>query len=409
MKRVAFTAFAVCVMAALAAGSARAGEAPSAPAPFDRLEGIEGHAAEVRIERIRDGQVFLAGREHPVPMADLRRIERSAVKPPPTAPASVAHLSDRARVKCTQVAVSAGLCTLEWACGEPLRLPLETVKGMLFVPHEPSEATLFEQALARPSDGTDHLLIRADGRVIEVPGALQEVRAGEVVFVWKEEARTVPRPRIVGIVLAQTPAPSDRAGWSLVGTSDGSRLWLRDVALDAGRLRGATDAGATVEVSWADVVGVSVRSDRVVFLSDLAPVAVEERPLVTYPWSYQRDRNVMGHPLTLQGEVFEKGLGVHALSRLTYELHGAFERFAATVGLDAAARGRGDCVFVVEADGREIVRRRMRGNDAPAEITADVRGVRRLTLVVEPGEDLDLADHADWADARLIRPRAEGR
>jgi hypothetical protein len=29
--------------------------------------------------------------------------------------------------------------------------------------------------------------------------------------------------------------------------------------------------------------------------------------------------------------------------------------------------------------------------------------VKQLTLLVEPGEDLDLADLANWADARVIR------
>jgi len=29
-----------------------------------------------------------------------------------------------------------------------------------------------------------------------------------------------------------------------------------------------------------------------------------------------------------------------------------------------------------------------------------------LTLIVDYGEALDVADHADWADARLIKPPA---
>jgi hypothetical protein len=38
----------------------------------------------------------------------------------------------------------------------------------------------------------------------------------------------------------------------------------------------------------------------------------------------------------------------------------------------------------------------------------DIRGVARLTLEVDYGEGLDLSDHADWANARLLRgPTAE--
>jgi hypothetical protein len=35
----------------------------------------------------------------------------------------------------------------------------------------------------------------------------------------------------------------------------------------------------------------------------------------------------------------------------------------------------------------------------------DIRERKQVTLIVEPGEDLDLADHANWCDARVIRPK----
>ena len=66
-------------------------------------------------------------------------------------------------------------------------------------------------------------------------------------------------------------------------------------------------------------------------------------------------------------------------------------------------RGKGDCVFVVLADGEPLLTRRMRGNEPPEEIQLPIAGREQVTLVVEPGEGLDLADHADWCDARLIK------
>jgi len=120
------------------------------------------------------------------------------------------------------------------------------------------------------------------------------------------------------------------------------------------------------------------------------------------PW--QADRTVAGQTLTLRKQTFDKGLGVASYSKLTYELPGQYETFAATIGIDDETAGAGDAVFVVLGDGRELFRLRATGKDAPHQLRLDVTGVRRLELIVEPGEQLDLADHADWGDACLIRP-----
>jgi hypothetical protein len=132
-----------------------------------------------------------------------------------------------------------------------------------------------------------------------------------------------------------------------------------------------------------------------------------DEPTVTLAMPWQRDRSVSGKPLLMSGRAYEKGLGVHARNLLRYDIGGQFDAFAATIGLDAAAEGRGDCVFVVRADGRELLRQRVRGQETPREIKLDVRGARQLTLLVEPGEDLDLADHANWANARLMKSRSK--
>jgi len=113
----------------------------------------------------------------------------------------------------------------------------------------------------------------------------------------------------------------------------------------------------------------------------------------------------MGKPLTLGGRVYEKGLGVHARSSLTFASEKKWDVLAATIGLDAAAGGKGDCVFVVLVDGQPLLTQRVKGKDPPQDIQVPISGREQITLVVEPGEGLDLADHADWCDARFLKNR----
>ncbi|MEX2026603.1 MAG: NPCBM/NEW2 domain-containing protein, partial [Pirellulaceae bacterium] len=119
------------------------------------------------------------------------------------------------------------------------------------------------------------------------------------------------------------------------------------------------------------------------------------------PW--RRDRSVMGRTLKLAGRTFEKGIGVHATSRLTFDAGGKYDELAAEIGIDAETGGKGDCVFSVLADGEALFTKRVRGTDAPQSIRIPIAGKQEVTLVVESGEGLDLADHADWCDVRFIQ------
>jgi hypothetical protein len=208
---------------------------------------------------------------------------------------------------------------------------------------------------------------------------------------------------VYGLVIARgAPAP-DATGRCLVTLQDGSSVWAEVTGLSGGRLAGRAIGGADLAVPWSSVRDLRVRSPRLVFLSDLEPVEVEERPLVTFGGPWQRDRSVVGGPLRLGSTTYEKGLGVHSRTRLVYDVGGRFDVFAAVLGIDASAGGRGDCVFQVLADDRELLGRRVRGSDPPEAVRLPIRGAQRLALVVDWGEDLDLGDRADWCDARLLR------
>jgi hypothetical protein len=104
-------------------------------------------------------------------------------------------------------------------------------------------------------------------------------------------------------------------------------------------------------------------------------------------------------------QIFEKGLGVHAYSAVTYEAGGRWDVLAATIGLDPASGNKGDCVFKVVADGETLFSERMRAADAGRDLRVAISGRQQVTLIVEPGEGLDLGDHANWCEARFIKNR----
>ncbi len=215
--------------------------------------------------------------------------------------------------------------------------------------------------------------------------------------------KTIARDKVYGIVFALVSRPPDHAGHCLLTLADGSQIWAKVQSLADGKLNIRVAGEADASIPWSAVQSMQVRSTRMIFLSDLEPTEARHQPLVTLERSWQADLSVGGRPLTLAGRTFDKGIGVASRSVLVFKNEGNFDLLAATIGIDAETEGRGDCIFVVEADGREIFQQRMSGKDPPKSIALDVSGKRSIALIIEPGEDLDLADHADWCDARFVR------
>ncbi len=124
--------------------------------------------------------------------------------------------------------------------------------------------------------------------------------------------------------------------------------------------------------------------------------------------SVLEDRAVSGNPIRIDGTTYEKGLGTHANSEIVYDLEPADARFLAVVGIDDAQRTspNSSVVFQVIADGVVVFDSglmRAQPYSPPQSVELDVLGVERLVLKVTDGGDTNNSDHADWADARIVR------
>ncbi|MBM4040003.1 MAG: hypothetical protein FJ290_15980 [Planctomycetes bacterium] len=385
---------AACALAAVAGQAA------------DRLVLLDGTAVQDTVAAIdAQGAVRCQGRPQPLDLMGLRRIERADAPSPAPAPCDV-FLNGGGVLRAQSVAFDSQFFTLKWADADSLTLPLALVRavrlGTLPGPVPPA----FEASIAEEESRLDELFAISEGTVQAVRGGLQAIGADEVRFIWNDAERKIPRAKVYGLVLAHKAEQRNHIGECLVHLKDGSSLWAIVKKLENGRLDLQVAGKVDLARPWDAVWRLDVRSTRCAFLSDLDPIEAVEEPLVTYAGPWRRDRNVLGQPLTLGKTVFEKGLGVHSRCRLSFALDGRFDLFAATIGIDATAGGKGDCVFVVLADGKELFRKQMRGADPPANVAVKVTGAQRLTLLVDWGDDLDLADRANWCDARVIR---EGR
>ncbi|MCI3242824.1 NPCBM/NEW2 domain-containing protein [Streptomyces spinosisporus] len=109
-----------------------------------------------------------------------------------------------------------------------------------------------------------------------------------------------------------------------------------------------------------------------------------------------------GHPITIGGVVYDKGLGVHAESAVEFYAGKACEKVTADVGVDDEKGANGTVAFEIWADGTKVASTGVLTNAMPAQpLTADVTGAEVIRLVVTDGGDGIDSDHADWAGAQL--------
>jgi alpha-galactosidase len=122
-------------------------------------------------------------------------------------------------------------------------------------------------------------------------------------------------------------------------------------------------------------------------------------------------RSIRDKPIRLGGVEYPHGIGTRSISEFVIDLKGNAARFASTVGIDDGIRGNvGSVVFEVWADDvRVAASGLMRPGDPPKLLSADLRGARILTLLVDDGGDTSNDDEVAWAGAmiELLQPDGE--
>jgi hypothetical protein len=346
----------------------------------------------------------LSGREIPAGLTidELREItlQPAPIKPPEQKPAVVVELIGGGMVPASQVTLADDVCSIAWTHGQPLKVAIDAIRAIRFQPVVVNDE--FTKALAAPSADVDRIFVTVEGKTDSVTGLVNKLTDTEISLEIDGQIRTLPRERVFGVVVALA-APETRLPRCTVHFTDGSVLGGDLIALDAKQGQLQLSGATKVDLPRDSIHHVVVRSSRVLYLSDLKPTSVKQQAIVTLPRPWQRDRSVTGKTLAIGPRTFAKGIGVQAHNELSFDVPEGFDVLAATIGLDADAEGKGDCLFEVIVDGQRLLSERMRGSDPPRDIQIPLPRAKQVTLVVLPGAELDLADHADWAEVRLLR------
>ena len=187
--------------------------------------------------------------------------------------------------------------------------------------------------------------------------------------------------------------------------SNGARLTLKAAeCADGENLTATTVYNTVLKVKLADVAALYLVGGKAVYLSDLKPGRFEGKPYGDLEWPPGWDASVSGRDLRVGGSTFDKGIGLHSESRLSFALGGNYRSFEALVGLEEQDGGSvGTARIKVLVDGKERpLEGKLAGKERPLAVRLDVSGAKELMLVVE-FEKGDVLGRVNWGDARLVK------
>ncbi len=295
--------------------------------------------------------------------------------------------------------------------GQDVELAGQDVKSVRFL--EATEATSGPWARIVKEETESDILVVKKGESIDYhKGVLGSVSADAVEFQLDGERLPVKRAKVFGLVYRRPPGREIPEPMGFAVDASGSTWAIRSIALAGEQLQWTTPLGTKVSRPATSVALLDFSRGKVVYLSDLKPESVEwvpyfssgrEPPTQVALFAPRSDRSLESGPLQLDRKRYAKGLAIHSRTTMVYRLPERYRRFSAVVGIDDAVRPQGNVRLVIRGDDRVLCAMAVAGTDPPRPVDLDVAGIRRLSILVDFGDDFDVADHLDLCDARLVK------
>lgn len=379
--------------------------------PVVRVETVEGRAVAGRWQGIDDEGRLVLRSDEGDRMFSVS--ELSILQWPAGAPSSrpvdtdvpwMVHLPDGSRFAANMTGGDGEKLIFKTRFADELALAISNLAGIQFAAISENDLTgQFRLLLERRDASEDALIALRNEELTRLKGATESITAQHIRFNWRDRSREFAIDSVFGLLIASGVPSSDKPP---------VQCYLRSGEVWSGTLGGGDRTqielelaiGQRVTLPLDQVAEVRFHSNRVLSLSELEPSEYVFEPFATTRWEWRRDRSVANRPMRIGGRTYARGIGMHSQSKLVFDIEPGYRHFAADIGIDDAVGHHGHVIMRVLADGKEVFHSGpVTGGDEPRSILVPIDNVKELTLVVEYGEELDIGDQANWANARLVK------
>jgi hypothetical protein len=343
---------------------------------------------------------------------------------------SVSHTSDSAKIESVEGTAAANayrIASLQLEGGDSLKgrllqgtansvvietawrpafeVPLLHLRGIVFDGIKPDVKTKYDEHMAKPDENDLVIVQSKDGGFAEVSGRLQSIGEGGLKILYEEQERSIKLERVQAVIFGAHPATRNWKGpFQVFRMASGDLISAQWVGLSEKGVQLKSAWETDLELPREAVVEVTGRNTKMVNLSEMTPLTVEQVPYFDRIIPWVKDKAWNNRPLRLDDKTYQRGLAVHSRCFLTYDLNAEFSTFRAILGFDEEAGDRGRVVCRVLVDGQELFAKPdFRSGEKAVPVEVSVKGGKQLRLEIDFGEDEDVGDRVIWANARLYR------
>lgn len=325
------------------------------------------------------------------------------------APAVSIELLDGSTLAAADYLVKDQKAQVALAGGEAVEIPTAWIASVRLKQQNEKIREQWRQVLDHEA-ASDVIVVRKADALDYLEGVLGDVSADEVQFQLDGDAVPVKRPKVEGFRYFRPKPPEYPAPVCRLSDASGTKLQIKKISLADEALAIETPAGLKVRLPLAQLA----RIDYGQYLSDLktdsadwspSPLFGEPKPSANQRGWYRlrTDRGqLVGRMLELAGKTYAKGLALQSRTQVTWKLPGKFSRLTAMMGLDQSDTELAGAVrVIVQGDGKTLFEAPVAGGAEPSRLDVNIKGVKRLTIVVDYGENRRGSDQLNLCDARI--------
>lgn len=379
------------------------------------IESLDGSRTTGQLISLSGDILTVESSEGPVEIPFQQLLTVQPITPPDPLPAEASswiELLDGSLLEATAVEIKEGTLEATIRSGARVSIKTRNIRYTRLVELDPEKLADFQQITKAEAEGDVLIIRRPSGALDELEGIVHSLDDTILVFEFDDEKIQVERTKIAGIRYFQAGSRKLPEPRCLVSLAGNVTLFAATLELAEQQLTVTCSAGPKVTIPLDQLVKLDFSAGNLVYLSDLEPETIKWTPYLSTGkvnerlarlYRPRRDRTLSGKALVLANQSFPKGLAIHSRTEMTYRLTGEFQVFQSLVGIDPALGENGDVDLVVIGNGKQLFRKKITGKDEAIELKIDVRGVSRLTILVDFGEQLDIGDHLLLCNARLTK------
>ena len=398
-----------------------------AASPEFRATTLSGDAMVGRLQAVQGEQVLLetAKGVETVDSRQLQAIERTedAVSELP-ANVIVVRLVDGSQFYARQFTAARGTARMELANsgttgGGKVELATRLIRWVRLRSTMGLDES-WNELLQREAQG-DVVIFRknakgADERPVavldRVEGIVKDVTAEQVKFELDGDAVDMRRENLEGLIYFQPQTREFPSAFCRLVDGFGGSWNVKSMTIKGDAMTINSVDGVAAELPLTSIRRLDFSVANTQFLDELTPDSLEWQPYIE---SRIASANLNrfngpegqafdgGKRLVLGGRSYERGLSFRSRTSVVYRLPKDGRRFLASVGIDDRAGDTGNVRLVISGDNRTLFDETVDGGQTPVELSLDVAGIRRLTILVDYGEGLDIGDFLNLCNARITK------